>query len=397
MKYKYHSNVNVIGSYLMKVLMVTPYYFPIVGGTEILIQNLAVKLNKLDVTTDILTFNFTTQQANLIPFWREKRENVDGVNIIKIPAFLLLPWRMHSDKMNFMVNFIPGKFADYLKNYDIIHFHNDADLSFPLFSLSVKKPKIMHCHLLNTTYRLYKRNFISKRILRKVADIYIAVSKLFIDFLVDLGIPETKVKLLPNGVDVNKFRPNRESRIEGLLLFVGRIEPSKGLHFLLKALNYLTKPVQLVIIGPFGKDCGYNKAIMSLITKVNEKKIHKVVYLGKQKQTETIKWYQKASIFVLPSLSEAFPLVNLEALACETPVVASNVGGISEAVLNYKNGILVSPGNTHELAKGIQYLLDNGKIRRKFGEEGRRWIVEKFSLEILIKKLLQIYNEIILP
>ncbi|NWF86633.1 glycosyltransferase family 4 protein [Candidatus Bathyarchaeota archaeon] len=379
----------------MKVLMVTPYYFPTVGGTEVLIQNLAVKLDELGVTADILTFNFISSQANLIPFWRGKNENVDGVNVIKIPALLLLPWQMHSDKMNFMVNFIPGRFTYYLKNYDVIHFHNDVDLSFPLFSSLVKKPKILHCHLFNTTYSLYKRNFISRRILRNVADIYIAVSKYFVKLFVDLGVPETKVRLLPNGVDVNKFRPDKESKIEGLLLFVGRIEPSKGLLFLLKSLNYLAKPVQLVIIGSLGKDRSYNETIMSLIAKVNEKTIHKVVYLGKQRQTETIKWYQKASIFVLPSLSESFPLVNLEALACETPIVASNVGGIPEAVLNYKNGILISPGNVYELTQGIQYLLDNAKVRKRFGEEGRKLIMKSFSSEILMKRLLRIYNEVI--
>lgn len=380
----------------MKVLMVTPYYFPILGGTEILIQNLSVKLNEIGVPTDVLTFNFSSSKAkSMIPLWRRKNEEIDGVNIVGIPALNLLPWHMHSDKMNFMINFIPGRFASILKNYDIIHFHNDVDLSFPFFSFSVKKPKIFHCHLLNTTYNLYRRNFISRHILRNVADIYIAVSKYLVNLFVELGIPQTKVRLLPNGIDVNQFRPDRESKIDGLLLFVGRLDPSKGLHFLLNALGYLKIPVQLMIIGPLGGNLAYNKKILSLIKKINEKNFHKVMYVGPQKRTEIITWYQKASIAVLPSLYESFPIVNLEALSCETPVIASNVGGISEAVLNYKNGILVSPGNIYELAQSIQYLLDNEKIRKKFGEEGRKWMVKNFSLEILMERLLQIYDELI--
>lgn len=380
----------------MKILMVTPYYFPVIGGTESSIKNLSAKLNEIGVPTDVMTFNFTRVRAKaLIPFWREKTEEINGVKVIKIPAFNLLPWPMHSDKINFMINLIPGRFANHLKNYDIIHFHNDVDLSFPFFSYLVDKPKIFHCHLLSTTHNFYRRNFISRRIFRNVADIYIAVSKYVVKLFVDLGIPRTKVRLLPNGIDVNRFRPNRESKIENLLLFVGRLDPYKGLHFLLKSLGYLEKPVQLVIIGPLVRYRAYNKKILTLIREINEKTIHKVMYMGAQKPNKIIEWYQKASIFVLPSLSESFGIVNLEALSCKTPVIASNVGGIPEVVRDHKNGILVPPGNVAKLAQGIQYLLDNDEIRKKFGEEGRKLVVKDFSSEILMKRLLQIYKEMI--
>ena len=135
---------------------------------------------------------------------------------------------------------------------------------------------------------------------------------------------------------------------------------------------------------------------MTLLRKIDEKTIHKIMYIGKQKLHEMLEWYQKASIFILPSLSEAFPITNLEALSCGTPVIASNVGGIPEAVQDRKNGILVPPSNVVKLAENIQYLLDNEDIRKKFGKEGRKWIVKNFSSEILMKALLQIYNEITL-
>jgi glycosyltransferase involved in cell wall biosynthesis len=164
---------------------------------------------------------------------------------------------------------------------------------------------------------------------------------------------------------------------------------------LLKSLNYLETPIQLAIIGPLSWDSAYNEKLMMLIDKVNKKSIHKVIYLGAQEPKEIVKWYQKASVFVLPSLSESFGIVNLEALSCETPVVASNTGGIPEIVHNHKNGILVPPCSSVELARGIQYLLDNQEVRKKFGKEGRRWVVENFSSEITVKKLLQIYKEMI--
>jgi glycosyltransferase involved in cell wall biosynthesis len=115
--------------------------------------------------------------------------------------------------------------------------------------------------------------------------------------------------------------------------------------------------------------------------------------LGACKPEEVIEWYQKASVFVCPSLSESFPIVNLEALSCATPVVATNVGATPEVVRNYKNGILVPPNDVAKLAEGIQYLLDNEEIRQKFGQEGRKWVVENFSIDAVAERLRQIYQK----
>lgn len=370
----------------MKALMVTPWYYPTIGGTEAMVENISVKLNEMGISTDIMTFNIDRMGK---PIRQRKIEKINGINVIKIPSSDLSLTRM------FRVRFIPGRFVNILKNYDIIHFHNDVDLSFPAFSYFVAKPKIFHCHCLDITYYIYKQNFLSKYIFKNVADIYIAVSKCLVKLLVNLGIPRTKIRVVPNGIDVKRFQPRRETKIENLLLFVGRLDPKKGLPTLFESLNYLEAPVQLVIIGPPSYDAKYSKKILTLAKKVNAKTIHEVRYIGVQEPEEIVTWYQKASVFVCPSFSEPFGIVNLEALSCETPVVASNVGGIPEVVRNHENGILVPPNDAVKLAEGIQYLLDNAEIRKKFGEKGRRWVVKNFSSEIVIKKLLQIYKNMI--
>jgi len=180
-----------------------------------------------------------------------------------------------------------------------------------------------------------------------------------------------------------------------MLLFVGRIEKYKGLHVLLKSLLYVKEPVQLSIIGPLVGEAKYHKRIFELIIKVNEKTAHRVNYLGPKRPTEIIKYYQMASILVVPSLSESFGNVILESLACETPVIASNVGGIPEIITNYKNGILIPPNDAKKLAKVIEFLLNREELIRKLGEQGRRLVVEKFSVEVVAKKLLEVYNRLI--
>jgi glycosyltransferase involved in cell wall biosynthesis len=375
----------------MKVLMITPFYYPIVGGSETQIENISLKLNEAGITADIMTFNFARA---LKPLTYEKTEKMNGINVIRIPAFNFLPRQLHHNKINFMVNIVPRRFTQKLREYDILHFHNETDLSFPLFSYTVDKPKVFHLRCLSVTYPIFKRNFVCKWLLKKLADIYIAQSKYVSQLLIDLGIPSAKIKIVPNGINVSLFQPEKHEKIENLILFVGRILESKGLHLLLKSLELIREPVQLVIIGPLAGESSYHEKIFRLVAKINEKTVHKVTYVGPKQPKEIIKYYQRASIVVVPSLAESFGNVILEALACGTPVIASNVGGIPEIIKQNENGILVPPNNVDKLADAIYYLLDNDDVRTKLGEEGRRFVVENFSSDIMIEKIIGAYKEI---
>ncbi|MFX1536584.1 MAG: glycosyltransferase family 4 protein [Promethearchaeota archaeon] len=367
--------------------MVTPTYYPIKGGAETVIQNLSIELNKMGVETDILTFNMNRTWN---PSWQAKIEKTDGINIFKIPALNWFP-RAHSDRITLGINLIPGRFRNRLKKYDIIHFHG-GDLTFPLFSYTIKKPKLFHSHGLSLDF--YKRYFLSRLILKNIADLYISISRKMQTKLMDIGIPKNKIRLLHNGIDTKTFHPSKEKK-DNLVLFVGRITYAKGLHVLLESLRYLKNQIHLVIIGPSAWDVEYFRKILVQIENENKKGIHKITYLGAQEQTNIIKWYQHASVFVLPSFTEAFAVVNLEALACRTPVIATNVGGVPEVIQHGKNGILIPPNNVIKLAEAIHYLLDNEDIRARFGREGRKFVVENFSYSLIGKKLCRIYEEML--
>ncbi|MEM3697188.1 MAG: glycosyltransferase family 4 protein [Candidatus Bathyarchaeia archaeon] len=375
----------------MKVLMVTPFYYPVLGGSETQIENLSLELNAIGISTDIMTFSLN-KLGNPLPFG--KTEKINGLTVIKIPAVNPLPPKLHHNKINFMVNFIPGKFAHILDEYDVIHFHNETDLSFPAFSYAISKPKVFHLRCLNVTYFIFKRNFVCRHMLKNIADIYIAQSAYVSRLLLDLGMPKGRIRIIPNGIDTSKFKPGNKERSENTLLYVGRIEEYKGLHILLKALECVSTPVRLSIIGPLVRDPTYYKKVFDLINKINEKTRHKVTYLGPKRPEEILEYYQTASIVVVPSLSESFGNVVLEALACETPVIASKVGGIPEIINTGESGILVPPGDYTKLAEAIESLLNDGHVREKIGKEGRRLMVEKFSFESVVKKILDIYNEL---
>jgi glycosyltransferase involved in cell wall biosynthesis len=376
--------------YIMRVLMITPFYFPILGGTESFISNVTTKLNKMGVPTDIMTFNVDRawKPWSFYQIKKSELEKVNEVNVIRVSAFTFLPTRIL-----LRTNFIPGKFLEKIVEYDILHFHNDVDITFPLFSYALNKTKIFHCHCLSITFDSYKRNPFLKHIFRKIANVYVAPSLYVFKRITELGIPQRRIRVIPNCIDVEVFHPNESLKMDNLLLYVGRLDSKKGLLTLLEALNYLKTRAWLVVIGPPSRPWFFKK-ILSLIEKINRKNIHLVTYLGARSPEELVKWYQRATVFVCPSLSESFGIVNLEALSCGTPVVATDVGGTSEVVKHGENGILVPPNNAIRLAEGIQYLLDNENVRRKFGENGRKWVVNNFSSDVVAKRLFQIYKSL---
>jgi len=372
------------GEYL-RVLMVTPCYDPIKGGTETVVRNLSIELNKNNLHVDVMTFNMDKKWS---PKWHGDFKRIDDINVIKIPAINWYPIT-HSNRITMGVNLIPGRFTHLFDNYDIIHFHEDV--SFPLFSYFSRKLKIFHLHGLDKDFQ--KRYFFSRFIMKNIADIYICLTKQMKNDLISLGISENKIRRLPNGVNTDIFFPSVEKE-KNLLLFVGRITPIKGLHVLIDSLSFLKTPVSLIIFGPFDKDIEYSEYILNAIKSTNERGRHKIIYMGRAEQRDLAKWYPKASLFISPSLTEAFSMVNIEALSCGTPVVSTNVGGIPEVVCNRSNGILVPPNNPLKLAQAIDHLLLNEDIRKQYGIEGRKWVIENFSLTVVVDQLIQIYKEL---
>jgi len=365
--------------------MVIPGFYPIRGGAETIVKELSIKLNSMRIQTDVMAFNMDKKWN---PKWRRKIEVVDGIKVFKIPALKLLP---SSPRVNMNVNLIPGNFADIIKKYDIIHFH-EAELSFPLFSFLIKKPKILHLHGIRVDF--IERYHIYRIMFKYVANYYIAITKEMKDDLIKLGICQSRIIYLPNAINTKLFHPDINKKEDNLILYLGRITPVKGLHILLNSLRYLKNSVRLVIIGP-ANDLKYREIIMKLIEKENRRGKNQVKYLGVLPLKEAITFYQRATVFILPSYWEAFPVTILEALSCETPVIATPVGGISEIIENYETGILVPPGNPIQLAEAIDYLLENEDVRLKMACEGRKLVKEQYSLENACERLCSIYEQLI--
>lgn len=239
---------------------------------------------------------------------------------------------------------------------------------------------------------------VNRRIVRKeqqlalLSDTVIAVSNSVKKELVRrYGIPKKKIAVIPNGVDVDLFRSSikREKRI----LYVGRQTAHKGLPYLLQAFAEfvrVNKDYRLVLIGE-RLEGGIDSSLVKLSKKLGISK--KVEFTGRLLEHEVRLIMSRSACLVLPSLAESFGMTILEAMASETPVVATNVGGIPDVVEDYVNGLLVRPADPHALAESMDRVVSDLGLRRKLVEKGKRTCRE-FSWEKIAQKTLMVYDQI---
>jgi glycosyltransferase involved in cell wall biosynthesis len=378
----------------MKILLVTPSYFPIVGGSEVLTKDLCSRLNAAGIHADIMTLNMDEKWK---PRWRQETGKNGAATIFKEAAFPAARCPLVFPLTAFRVNIIPRPlFAEKLKEYDIIHFVGEPDLSFPFFSLSVRKPKLMECVGIFRKGGIYKhyihdRPFagaVFKKAFQKIADKFLVSSTEEKNLLMELGVPEKKIAILPTGLDTYIFKHGQVDKADNLLLFVGRIVPIKGLHTLLQALKYIAVPVELNIIGP-SENTKYFQEIVRTVRETNRVGFHKVNLIGLLTPAELAGWYQRASLLVCPFVYETYSNVVREALACATPVVTTG----SHMFENCSDGIVVTANEPASIAKTITSLLQNSEDRKRLGDAGLKVIEERCSWESVIEEYIRLYKE----
>jgi len=213
------------------------------------------------------------------------------------------------------------------------------------------------------------------------------------------NVNEAKIRVVPNGVDPEKFKPAANNvklkRSLGLgdaqiVLFVGRLIPRKGLHFLVEAARSVVKErgdVMFVIVGdgPLRKNLTVHLASLGLS--------RNFLFLGDVKENLLPSLYNCADVFAFPSLQEGQGIALLEAQASAKPVVAFNVGGVNEAVQEGESGLLVQRGNNDELAEAILKLLSDPSLRMRMGAVGREFVLANYTWDICAEKMLKVYYE----
>lgn len=202
---------------------------------------------------------------------------------------------------------------------------------------------------------------------------------------------ENKIEVIPNGVNTQFFNSDSEDR-ENLIIYTGSLIKRKGVEYLIKAFPAVINSYpdfKLIIIGEGNEENNLKNLVKYL-------EIDKYVkFLGQISQNSVKEWLQKSKLFILPSLEEGQGVVLIEALACGTPCIGSEVGGIPD-VINNDVGTLVPPKNTKDLSEAILFYLNNKDIWHIKSRNSRLRAIQYFEWDVIGKKIVQLYDSILL-
>lgn len=251
------------------------------------------------------------------------------------------------------------------------------------------------------------------------ADGVIAVSgAMKIDVQELYGVAEDRIRVIHNGIDPEEYRPRPSEEVLRRLgvdpdlpavLFVGRITRQKGILHLVRALRHLHEGVQVVLCAGAPDTPEIGEEMRALVDVVRGEARVPILWIPEMlSRSDIIALYTYAAVFVCPSVYEPFGIINLEAMACETPVIASAVGGIPEIVVNGETGVLVpldadDSGNfeprdaeafSQALADAINELMANGDVRERMGLAARARVLDHFSWERIAAATLEFYRDL---
>jgi alpha-maltose-1-phosphate synthase len=251
------------------------------------------------------------------------------------------------------------------------------------------------------------------------ADGIVAVSEAMKHDVQELyGVPPGRVRVIHNGIDPQQYRPTpnpavlREQGIDPdvpIVLFVGRVTRQKGILHLVHAIEHIHEGAQIVLCAgaPDTPEIGHEMA--EAVERARARSAHRIVWIRDMLPKEkVITLYTHAAIFVCPSIYEPFGIINLEAMACGTPVVASAVGGIPEVVEHGETGLLVPPEVisaaeseprhpeqfSRDLASAVNVLLDNPALRAAMSAAARARVEAQFSWASIARQTVDFYEAV---
>lgn len=404
----------------MKILFLTNEYPPhIYGGAGVHAQHLTGELLNLESEKpDLEILCFGDQEKT------EKNNLLLGINGPSEPSFGALRHKKLLDPLyrNLIMVGSAGK-------ADLIHCHTwYTYLAGCLLKQIMGIPLIITAHSLEPL-RPWKKeqlgdayqatSWLEKTALEN-SDAVIAVSEAMKSDMVSIyNINPAKARVIYNGIDTEHFRKIENPEIlikygidpqKPYLLFVGRITLQKGIIHLVDAIPRLKKDIQVVLCAGAPDNDEIAEEMKQKVNNAKKNFGNDIIWITKcLPEKDLVPLYSHASIFVCPSVYEPFGIINLEAMACETAVVASATGGIQEVVQDGQTGILVpfeSSGNgkggpknpekfSMDLAVAINSLLQSPEKIKKMASASRRRVEETFSWKSIAKQTMAFYREII--
>ncbi len=388
----------------MKILHIVPTYFPACrqGGPISSVHYLNKWLVKKGVDVTVYTTNI--DGPGVLNASLNQLVDVDGVKVYYFPA-TFRPWQYSYSLHRVLVK--------NLKYFDAVHITSTFLFASTLgayYSKKFNKP-----YIISPRGNLMKEPLMGGSLKKKIYLSLVEKKNLagasFIHFAVEAekeeylkaGLPLKKGVVIPNGLDLEEFnkRPSlgffrKKFGINDngkIVLFMGRLSWIKGFDALIPAFAEVVKKNPDTILALVGGDeRGYKKNIQLLIT--NYRLQNKVIFTDVLKNEDKISAFQDSNVFVLPSYSESFGMVVLEAMYFGLPVVVTDKVGAASNVVRVNAGLVVEKDKSR-LAEAILKILQNPKLGKEMGERGKALVEEEFSCLGVAEKFIKVYNELI--
>ena len=404
----------------MRVLLTTNEYPPYVyGGAGVHVEYLSRELAKL-TPVEVRSFHDQTLDEGQL---HVRGIKMDTIHFAGCPQPFVSPLKALSTCLAFVGQGI----GDLEGRAEIIHCHTwYAHFSGILAKILYNIPLVITVHSLEPL-RPWKRDqlghgydlscWIEKTAL-EMANTIIAVSRSTRDDVLRLfDVEPTRVVVIPNGIDTEEYHPIHDPETIAQLgidpnrpyvLFVGRMTRQKGLYYLLQAIPHLDPQLQVVLCAGDADTLVLQREIEEM---VQELQAHRsgIVWIPKMvPRSTTIALYSHAAIFCCPSIYEPFGIINLEAMACGTPVVGSAVGGICEVVVDGETGLLVDPNLSpepphdpiaparfeHGLADAINRLANDPELLQRMSQAGRERVERHYSWRSIAQQTYDLYRRL---
>ncbi len=364
----------------MRVVHVGKFYPPHVGGIETHLEALCGELRKF-LEVRVLVAN---------DHRRDEEAVVNGVAVSRLAIQMTIAGAPVCPSMAWKIRRAPS---------DIVHVHlpNPAGVIAALASGSASR-LIATWHSDVVRQRRLARVFepIQRRFLRRCAAV-IATSPDYVESSETLSQIRERCHVVPYGIDAAPYRQADDARVreirarygERIVLAVGRLVYYKGFENLVRAAAKIDARLMIVGDGPLREPLMNEARALGVA--------ERVVLLGEMQPASVIPYYHAADVFVLPSIarSEAFGIVQLEAMATGLPVVNTRIAsGVPFVSRDGESGFTVPPGDSTALAYAINQLLDDRELRARFGHAARRRVESEFSLDAMVRRTREIYERV---
>lgn len=388
------------------------------GGMNVYVRDLTIELGRMGIHVDV----FTRSQDEHVP--HVLHDLGFGNRVVHVPAGpeVPLPKRELVEHIPQFVEGVKAFAAEKGIHYDLIHSHywmsgiaaealSDAWGGTPIVQMFHTLGEMKNRVARSEEEREGEYRLEGERQVLARADLVIAATlaeQAQLEWLYKGDV--RKMVVIPPGVDVGHFYPipvDEARQFIGLapdarmILFVGRIEPLKGLDTLIKAVaclrvKDLAEPVHLAIIGgdPDAAPDEMTAEMAHIQRMCDELTVGKMVaFLGRLSQDTLPYYYSAADVLVMPSHYESFGMVALEAMACGTPVIASQVGGLAFLVQDGVTGYHVPDGDDEALCQKLTALLGDESLRQTLGKNAAEY-AQNYAWEKIAKEIVRVYDDL---